>query len=134
MKKYFCFYCQKDVSPYKILKWRFCPHCRKLITDDGNGFYRVCDECGANMSSTSEYCLKCGHNLQGGADRDLDRDKIMSICRRSLWANRFIAISFILLVFILILGIIYVSFYFIMFGAVFMVIAAIINYIWNLIK
>lgn len=134
MEKFFCFHCQQDVSPYKILKWRFCPHCRKLITDDGSGFYRVCDECGANMPSDGEYCIKCGHNLQGGADRDSDKDRILAICRRNLWKNGFIAAAFLLFVFLLILGILYISFYFVIFGAVFAVAAAIINSIWRLIK
>ena len=134
MKKFFCFHCQQDVTPYKILKWRICPHCYKLITDDGSGFYRVCEVCGANMPSDGEYCLKCGHNLQGGEDKNLEKEKIMAICRRRLWTNGFMAILFILPLFFVILGIFYISFYFVLFGFVFAIFATIFNYIRRFLR
>ena len=132
MKKFFCFHCQQDVEPYKILKWRICPNCRKLITDDGNGFYRVCDACGANMPSDGEYCLKCGHNLHGGPDKNPEMERFLSLYKRRFWANGLLGICLVVLIFFMILGILYVSFYFVLFGVVFAVAAAILNYIRQL--
>ena len=65
MKKYFCFYCQENIEPRKILFWRFCPQCRHYMTDDGEGFYRVCDHCGANMPADGKYCRRCKTSVNG---------------------------------------------------------------------
>lgn len=65
MKKVYCFYCQQDVEPYKIWKWRICPHCFRPTEDDGEGLYLVCDKCGANMPVTAEVCPKCGCDRNG---------------------------------------------------------------------
>lgn len=65
MKKYFCFHCQKEVQPFgfkiKKLNLLFCPKCLHHITDDGNGFYRICDYCKANVSPKDSVCPKCGY-------------------------------------------------------------------------
>ncbi|MBR3501579.1 MAG: zinc ribbon domain-containing protein [Alphaproteobacteria bacterium] len=68
MKKFFCFYCQEEVEPKQILRWRFCPHCKRPMSDEGEGFYIVCDNCGANMPPLAENCLKCGHGFRGASD------------------------------------------------------------------
>ena len=70
MKKVFCFHCQKDVSPLKFWKWQFCPHCLHQTKDNGEGLYLVCDKCGANIPVDSFYCLKCGHGVNGHAERN----------------------------------------------------------------
>ena len=86
------------------------------------------------MPSDGEYCLKCGHNLQGGEDKNLEKEKIMAICRRRLWTNGFMAILFILPLFFVILGIFYISFYFVLFGFVFAIFATIFNYIRRFLR
>lgn len=125
MKKYFCFYCQQDVTPYAVWKWKFCPHCYKFMQDDGNGFYMVCDRCGANMPSASNHCLKCGHGFYG------NNDVILSII--PWYKKAFIALLgvFILSFFIMLgIGVLYVSFYFLI---VFFIVAALF-YILNFLR
>ena len=83
MKKVFCFHCQKDITPLKIWKWQFCPHCFHRTEDNGDGLYLVCDKCGANIPVNSFYCLKCGHGVNGHADNDM----IMMLPETKNWAQ-----------------------------------------------
>ncbi|MBR1825766.1 MAG: zinc ribbon domain-containing protein [Alphaproteobacteria bacterium] len=65
MKKYFCFYCQKEIKPER---WRFrfvCPHCGCYVTDDGSGFHKICDKCEAELPTDSAVCMKCGYHFSG---------------------------------------------------------------------
>ena len=109
MKKYFCFYCQKDVEPKRLLKCQFCPFCKRLMKDKGEGFYRVCDMCGANMPADADYCLKCGMGIDG------IQKKLPEILGKSLRIDGFLDIVFsvfmILMAFLILFGILYASFY-----------------------
>ncbi len=134
MKKYFCFHCQQEVTPYKILKWRICPLCKKFMSDTGDGFYRVCDRCGANMPSDAEYCLKCGHNLIGGADKNTDTDKFMSLWRKNMWQSSLLSAVLFVLALITVFAVLYFSFYFIVIFAILSAIIGLAGYILRLFK
>lgn len=134
MKRYFCFHCQQDVTPYKILKWRVCPQCKKLMVDTGEGFYRVCDKCGANMPSEAEFCLKCGHNMVGGADKDIDMEKFMSLWRKNMWQSSLLSIVFFIVALLILFAVLYFSFYFIVVLAVLSLIIGLAGYVLRLFK
>lgn len=108
MKKYFCFYCQKDVEPRSLLKWRFCPFCKRLMKDNGDGFYRVCDICGANMPVDAANCPKCGAGVAGALN------KMPEILRKASLDNFFdvvFGIFMTIVTFLILIGILYASFY-----------------------
>lgn len=109
MKKVFCFHCQKDITPLKIWKWQFCPHCFHRTEDNSDGLYLVCDKCGANIPVNSFYCLKCGHGVNGHADNDM----IMMLPETKNWAQRLKEIALFVFSIFLAAGILYLSFYFI---------------------
>lgn len=113
MNKYFCFHCQKEVTPYSFWKWRICPHCKRRITDTGNGFYMVCDKCGANLPPDAKQCLKCGHGLTG--DKDICTYAPKSFLFDNDWPNLIVGIIALLLFTIIGLGVLYVSFYLLIF-------------------
>ena len=106
MKKYFCFYCQQEVLPHRLLKWRFCPHCKRLITDNGDGFYRICDNCGANMPTDASRCQKCGTatGLPEKTSSALQGDV-------NVWLGWLMRVGLVILSLALSVGILYVSFY-----------------------
>lgn len=134
MKKFFCFHCQQDVAPYKILKWRVCPHCHRLMSDDGSGFYRECDKCGANMPSDAEFCLKCGHNLVGGADKNTDMDKFVSQWRKNMWQSSLLGALLFVCALVIMFVVLYFSFYFIIIFAVLSAIIGLAGYILRLFR
>ena len=134
MKKFFCFHCQQEVTPYKILKWRVCPHCRRLMSDDGSGFYRECDKCGANMPSDAEFCLKCGHNLVGGADKNTDMDKFVSQWRKNMWQSSLLGALLFVCALVIMFVVLYFSFYFIIIFAVLSAIIGLAGYILRLFR
>ena len=103
MKKFYCFYCQKEVTPRRLLKWRFCPDCRHYITDKGEGFYRICDYCGANMPVEATRCLKCNHSTGLVQEMPLNNTPV--------WLEWLFRIGLIVLSLFLAVGILYVSFY-----------------------
>lgn len=106
MKKYFCFYCQEEVLPKRLLKWRFCPHCKHLITDNGDGFYRVCNNCGANMTTDAAHCPKCGFAT------GLPEAPITPLQNNiDTWLDWLLRIGLVMLSLIISVGILYVSFY-----------------------
>lgn len=115
MKKVYCFNCQKDVMPYKLWKWRFCPHCWRQTKDNGDGVYFVCDKCGANMPLDTGVCPKCGQGDFSQSPRDTQlllsapRTIIDTLIRFGLFGfSLFIAAV-----------IIYMSFYLLLAGLVF---------------
>lgn len=65
MKKFYCFNCQQEVEPKKIFGFGICPHCYRRIMDSGDGFYRICDKCGADNPVSARSCIKCKSNLSG---------------------------------------------------------------------
>lgn len=113
MKKYFCFHCQKEVEPYSFWKWRFCRQCKRRITDNGEGFYMVCDKCGANLPPDAKHCLKCGHGLPG--NKDIDTYAPKSLLFDTNWLNIIAAAISLFLLIVIGLGVLYVSFYLIFF-------------------
>ncbi len=113
MKKYFCFHCQKEIEPFSFWKWRFCPQCKRLITDDGEGFYMVCDKCGANLPPDAKRCLKCGHSFCGEKDIDVYAPK--SFLFDNDWLSILIGAIALFFFTVVGLGVLYVSFYMLIF-------------------
>lgn len=109
MKKYFCFNCQKEVEPQRFWRWRFCPVCRRLMKDNGEGFYRICDYCGANMPVDAVHCVKCGRRVDG-LPETLSDTLERSFNTKSL-ADIVLSLFMFVLAFLLLLGILYASFY-----------------------
>lgn len=128
MKKYFCFHCQKDVTPYSFWKWRFCPHCKRRITDNGEGFYMVCDKCGANLPPNAGQCLKCGQRLSGNKDIDVYAPK--SLLFDTNWFNLIVGFIALFLFLVIGLGFLYVSVYLI----IFFVFLGAIMFLFNLLR
>lgn len=110
MKKFYCFYCQQEVEPRRFIKWRFCPKCGKYLKDSGEGFYRICNRCGANMPVDASACYKCG-NSTGLPEEKYTAEKFLNL---SNWAYFLQNCMFFALCIVLLIGIIYLSFYLIM--------------------
>ena len=127
--EYFCFNCQKNVKPFKLIKWHVCPHCKRFMNDDGSGFYRICDRCGANMPANAEFCLKCGHNLINGNDENITFNQLKMMWYKNLWKNSFIAVLMLILAVLFIFGLLYISFYVAIFAVVFAIGAAILKFL-----
>ena len=113
MKKYFCFHCQKEVKPFSLWKWRFCPLCKRKMTDNGEGFYMVCDRCGANLPPEAGRCLKCGQTFFGVQDINVYAPR--SFLFDTDWLNWLVGAAVLFLAVIIGLGVLYVSFYLIFF-------------------
>lgn len=128
MKKYFCFHCQKEVEPYSFWKWRFCPQCKRRITDNGEGFYMVCDKCGANLPPDAKRCLKCGYGLTG--NKDIDAYAPKSFLFDTNWLNLIAGFIALFLFLIVGLGFLYVSVYLI----IFFVFVGAIMFLFNLLR
>ncbi len=124
MSKFYCFHCQKEVSPYHLYRWRICPHCWHKITDNGAGFYLICDRCGANMPVDAQNCPKCGAGANGNPDI-LPLPTLFS----QNWTAWLIRAALLFFSIILTLGIIYISFYLM---SIFFVIAF-IYFIYNML-
>ena len=128
MDKLFCFYCQEDVKPSGFWKLKFCPKCHQRLTDDGSGFYKVCDVCGANLPTDAKKCMHCGYNfVVEDAIADYQMGQFFST---SPWAAGFLAFLVLLACVAFILCILYVSIYF----AAIAVILALIFGLYNLIR
>ena len=110
MKKVYCFYCQQDVMPKRFLLWQICPHCHHRLTDNGEGFYRVCERCGANMPVNAHQCVKCGNTI-GPAQNQIETFIPKQYAPWLIWLLRVAAIFISLLISI---GILYISFYLIL--------------------
>ena len=108
MKKFFCFHCQKEVKPFGLWKWRFCPHCKHFMTDDVEGFYKVCDNCGANLSPNAASCLKCGYVFDGG---EFFNEPMLYVKRYPKWLLWLINIGILFLSAVIGLIALYLSFY-----------------------
>jgi len=107
MNKFYCFNCQQEVEPKKILGFKICPHCFHRIVDSGDGFYLVCDKCGADNPVSAKSCIKCKSSLNGGGN--LTSDKIVlsaDFILKILTNIAFLILSVALLVFVF-----YLSFY-----------------------
>lgn len=110
MEKFYCFHCQKEVSPKKIWRWRFCPHCRHKIIDSGEGLYLICDNCGADNPVNAKSCIKCGYGLNGGENSEVCvYDKI----KASAWWQVLIDALIVIVGLIFAIFVLYVSFYFV---------------------
>ena len=117
MKKVYCFYCQKDVEPQRRLLWLFCRQCNHRLTDNGEGFYRVCANCGANMPADGDYCVKCGYNLSNGPDKRINWPVLIM---KYGWIINVLASVLLILIFA---GLIYISFYVFIFLALFIAVS-----------
>lgn len=127
MKRYFCFHCQQEIEPYKLFKWRFCPKCYHIITDQGDGFYRVCDVCGANMPTDAMKCLKCDNVFDENAL--VEKNMAAFIQKRKIY-DVLIGAAVLCLAFMAAFALFYVSFYVL----VIIFIAGIINWLFHAVK
>ena len=107
MKNCYCFYCQENVKPLGFRKIKFCPKCKHYMTDDGEGFYKVCDDCGANMPTDAAQCLKCGYNFKG--DNALREYGFNTI--KQTWIERIISVFIVFLSILVGISVLYLSFY-----------------------
>lgn len=111
MKKFYCFHCQQDVEPHGFWKIRFCPKCRHFITDDGEGFYKVCDVCGANLPANASKCVRCSHIF--AMENSMDKFGFNTYVVKNTWLSwLFVILTFVVSI-IAAMGILYVSFYFV---------------------
>lgn len=109
MKKFYCFYCQEDVKPRGLLWFRYCPQCRRRITDKGEGFYKVCDICGANLAIDADKCMRCGYNFN--KENAVENIAAGAFLDNNTWLSwLFVAVAMFLGI-VLTLGILYISFY-----------------------
>jgi len=111
VKRFYCFYCQKNIDPFKLFKWKFCPDCKHYISDTGDGFYKVCDRCGANLPTDAADCIKCGYAFHG--DNALKEYNAIPLSRK--WFEGFVSVLILFLSVLIGLGVIYLSFYAILF-------------------
>ena len=112
MRNLFCFNCQKEVKSRQIFKWHFCSQCWCYLKDSDNGFYRICDACGANMPANAEYCRKCRLLFDGSGKRKQSMFVLQNM-RKNGWGWLIDGITLFLAVLIG-LGVLYISFYLIL--------------------
>lgn len=125
MKKFYCFYCQQDVEPHGIWPFRSCPNCRRRITDKGEGFYKVCDVCGANLPTEASKCVRCGYNFN--TENAIENFAVGALLDRNSWLSWLVVALALFLGVILTLGLIYVSFYFAVIFFVLMLVVGLFN-------
>lgn len=125
MKKFFCFYCQQDVTPLGFWKFRYCPNCRHHITDDGSGFYKVCDVCGANLPANAHKCIRCGYNFN--VEDAIENYAVGSFFNANAWFS-WLVICFVLFISVIAaFGLLYVIFYLVGIAAIFMLAVLLFN-------
>ena len=131
MKKYFCYHCQEEVTPYGItckkLRWLFCPKCLRRITDDGSGFYRICDYCGANIAPDAAACPKCGYIFDGQA---LAEQEQADFVRKIRFYDVVLGIALLCTCFVVAFALFYISFYIL----IFLGIAWILNWLFHKVR
>lgn len=109
MKKFYCFYCQENIKPHGFLMFRYCPNCRRRITDKGEGFYKVCDICNANLPADADKCLRCGYNFN--KDHAIDNFVASRFLDKNTWLGWLLVCLALFLGIIVTLGVLYISFY-----------------------
>lgn len=125
MKKFYCFYCQEDVKPHGIWPFRSCPNCRRRMSDKGEGFYKVCDVCGANLPTDASKCVRCGYNFN--KENALENFAVGALLDRNTWLSWLVVALALFLGVIITLGVIYVSFYFAAAFLLFALVAVLFN-------
>ena len=125
MKKFYCFNCQKEVKQINLLSWKICPHCFRKIKDKGEGFYLICNKCGANNPVDGNYCIKCGQGINGKKGRIVIANTNFSILYKIL---KFILPIFLLVFFF---WLVYISFYLFFIFATIGCILFLINKLFN---
>lgn len=108
MSKFYCFHCQKEVEPKNFFRWRFCPHCRHLITDTDDGLYLICDNCGADNPVNAKSCIKCGYGLNGGESSEIS---LYNQSKADSWLQLLIDILIVIGGLIFAVFVLYISFY-----------------------
>jgi len=127
VKKFYCFYCQKDVQPFKFFKWRFCPTCKRYMSDDGEGFYKICDRCEANMPTDAAHCLKCGYAFEGDNARKEYGNLPVNLPLGKGWSEAFVSTVIVILSILAGLAVLYLSFYAVLFIIV-------VGFVWFLLN
>lgn len=125
MKKFYCFYCQEDVVPHGFWKIHFCPKCRRFMTDNGEGFYKVCDVCGANLPANATKCVRCNHLF--AMEKAMDKYGFNTYVFKNNWMSLIFAVLAFVISIIAALGILYVSFYFVAVVLIFALILLVFN-------
>ncbi len=121
MKNLYCFNCQKEVPAKGFWGINFCPFCRHRLTDNGEGFYLICNNCGANNPTNAKKCVKCGYLINGIENNEIENYPISRTVSSVLFDFFFLLggiaflaltlyLSFYLLFVFLILGIVYYFF------------------------
>lgn len=106
MKRFYCFHCQQEVEPKYFFGLRFCPLCRHFITDKGDGFYLVCDNCGADNPVGAKKCIKCDSPFNG-----IDSDELTTSFTQSTWFRLLLNFLVIVCCIAFSVFILYISFY-----------------------
>lgn len=127
MKKFFCFYCQESIEPLGFGKLRFCPKCKRYVSDKGEGFYKVCDACGANLPTDAKKCLKCGHYME--MENTMEEYGFKTYVYRNTWLSWIMVCLALFFAVIIALGILYVSIYVVAAVFIFVMIAVLFNMI-----
>ena len=127
MKRFFCFHCQENIEPLGFWKLRFCPKCKRYVTDTGEGFYKVCDSCGANLPPNAEKCLKCGHFTE--MQNTMEKYGFNTYVYENSWLTWLLAAAAFVIALILAVGLLYVSFYVVAVVFVFALIMVLFNII-----
>ena len=125
MKKFYCFNCQKDVKTINLLSWKICPHCFRKIKDNGDGFYLVCDKCGANNPVDGDYCVKCGQGINGNKGRIIITNETYNFFQKIL--KLILPIGILILFFWLVYISFYLFFIFVIIGSILFFINKIFN-------
>ena len=125
MKKFYCFYCQEDVKPHGFWLFRFCPNCHRHMTDKGEGFYKVCDVCNANLPTDASKCVRCGYHFN--KESAVENFELGALLDKNTWLSWALIVVALAIGVILLLGIIYVSFYVIVAVVLFALIAMLFN-------
>ena len=128
MKKFYCFHCQQNIEPIGFWKMRFCPHCHRYVTDKGEGFYKVCDSCGANLPADAAKCLKCGHYME--MENTMEQYGFNTYVFENQWLGWLLIAIALFLAIIVAIGVLYISFYAV--AAVFIV--ALAAFLFNAIR
>lgn len=119
MNRFYCFHCQQEIEPKRFFGFKICPLCQHRIVDSGEGFYLVCDRCGADNPVSAKLCIKCHNRLNGSGNPTSEKIlysadyllKILANIALIIFGAAFLAlvfyISFYLVIFFAALGVIY---------------------------
>lgn len=128
MKKFYCFYCQQDVKPRGFWPFRICPNCNRRMSDDGSGFYKVCDVCGANLPTNAHKCVRCGYNFN--LQNAVENYEMGAFFNSNAWISWIFIVLALAVSIVAAFGLLYVMLYVIGIMAIF----ALVVFLFNLLR